>query len=158
MPYLGLFPFLLHLIRLYQVLKNQLFQCPISGYSHFYSGHKHVNHHELLFQCPISGYSHFYISQYLVTGRSCWFQCPISGYSHFYALLICLSISSWNCFNALSRAIPISTTTVESALTKKENIVSMPYLGLFPFLRYALQRRINSAFREPFLRVIHRIF
>ena len=40
----------------------------------------------------------------------------------------------------------------------EQETVSMPYLGLFPFLRYALQRRINTAFREPFLRVIHRIF
>ncbi len=61
-------------------------------------------------------------------------------------------------FNALSRAIPISTLEQELGDECSKSKVSMPYLGLFPFLRYALQRRINTAFREPFLRVIHRIF
>ena len=38
-----------------------------------------------------------------------------------------------NCFNALSRAIPISTQIL--LMEEKKMNVSMPYLGLFPFLR-----------------------
>ena len=38
-----------------------LFQCPISGYSHFYASSENIEKMEdKMFQCPISGYSHFY--------------------------------------------------------------------------------------------------
>ena len=45
-------------------------------------------------------------------------QCPISGFSHFYVLNL--------------------------ATLKKAKIVSMPYIGLLPFLLYPLKNLIKS--------------
>ena len=133
MPYLGLFPFL-------QARRNREAW-----------GDWEVS-------MPYLGLFPFLHGYIIVEGKG-WslFQCPISGYSHFYFRVHDARYGFSRCFNALSRAIPISTW-VHSWRERLVFHVSMPYLGLFPFLRYALQRRINTAFREPFLRVIHRIF
>ena len=156
MPYLGLFPFLLTAVSFAMFFANvsmpSLGLFPFLRDNHMDWREEAICFNALsraipistpeetekpeeteMFQCPISGYSHFYY-QYrnIYKGGLNKFQCPISGYSHFYIL------------------------NVKKDL--QHEIVSMPYLGLFPFLRYALQRRINTAFREPFLRVIHRIF
>ena len=139
MPYLGLSPFL-HLITPQMIRSGKMCQCPISGYPHFYAGIKLVDTGVALCQCPISGYPHFYrmlTSSNLSMIMMC--QCPISGYPHFYHHRKAVVETQVKCVNALSRAIPISTmTTVLTTLRKFS--VSMPYLGLSPFLLKSVEQ------------------
>ena len=89
------------------------------------------------------------------------FQCPASGLSHFFDRYNHYTKEDVFCFNALHRAYPISSK--DNTVCKKlkhfrfqcptsglshffgktlriyrpnPNIVSMPYIGLIPFLRY----------------------
>ena len=99
-----------------------MFQCPTSGLSHFYIP-KNIEHITItrLFQCPTSGLSHFY--DYRGYTNRCFpeaFQCPTSGLSHFYE-------------------------NKEGEVVMEKN-VSMPYIGLIPFLRIPSQHPIKSAF------------
>ncbi len=66
-------------------------------------------------------------------------QCPTSGLSHFYAVEFKNRIESDVCVNALHRAYPISTMRLEKSIMI-EWCVSMPYIGLIPFL---LMNNIN---------------
>ncbi len=61
------------------------------------------------------------------------------------------------CVNALSRAIPISTD-VEKLEQAKSQYVSMPCLGLSPFLRSPLGTRINRGHNLETIHVIVRQF
>ncbi len=60
------------------------------------------------------------------------FQCPISGSSHFYNIMYSFRSNKVR-FNALSRDHPISTRH-QGAICSSFLFVSMPYLGLIPFL------------------------
>ncbi len=61
-------------------------------------------------------------------------QCPISGFSHFYGPAIChREFRLQDCVNALHRASPISTS-IKKEEEKMTVFVSMPYIGLLPFL------------------------
>ena len=60
-------------------------------------------------QCPVSGYPHFYNKDSNELKCYQWCQCPISGYPHFYIMT--------------------------NAQWKEKASVSMPYLGLSPFLQ-----------------------
>ena len=59
-------------------------------------------------------------------------QCPTSGFSHFYQDLTDVQTKANDCVNALHRASPISTVAV--CKNCGEKTVSMPYIGLLPFL------------------------
>ena len=60
-------------------------------------------------------------------------QCPSSGLLHFYFLLVNTLLFLQNCVNALHRAYSISThRRTTSFLAQK--VVSMPFIGLTPFL------------------------
>ena len=60
-------------------------------------------------------------------------QCPTSGFSHFYQDLTDVQTKANDCVNALHRASPISTGTEDIYLEGQAG-VSMPYIGLLPFL------------------------
>ena len=132
MPYLGLLPFLQMKVITLNVMKhcvNALSRAsPISTI--------HADFHWggiLVCQCPISGFSHFYdyISSELQRSQNCVNALsrasPISTHTirHFHFTKMCV--------NALSRASPISTSFLFYQ-TFAWLIVSMPYLGLLPFL------------------------
>ena len=111
-----------------------------------------------MYQCPISGYPHFYLNQKLTEEISK--QCvnalsraiPISTET----IISYISKDSL-CVNALSRAIPISTHKILRS-TNSEGDVSMPYLGLSPFLRSPLGTRINRGHNLETIHVIVRQF
>ena len=63
------------------------------------------------------------------------FQCPTSGSSHFNAVTFGVALVVLVGFNALHRAHPISTWR-KVGHTRQLLSVSMPYIGLIPFLRY----------------------
>ena len=159
MPYFGLFPFLLKQLQ-WQGILMQEFQCPTSGFFLFYGKESfmrklafdvsmpyfglfpflrpysmetrnnkyrfnallrafsfstgYLAYRRMLltgFQCPTSGFFLFYISTSTIESwRLCLFQCPTSGFFLFY--------------------------TFELEVQKAYSKVSMPYFGLFPFLRY----------------------
>ena len=133
MPYLGLFPF----------LRGNRF--------HYKKGKKSFNalsraipistpeetekpEETEMFQCPISGYSHFYY-QYrnIYKGGLNKFQCPISGYSHCYKDSLSSCGNSFKRFNALSRAIPISTHTEEGQKMMEKMMFQCPISGYSHF-------------------------
>ena len=60
-------------------------------------------------------------------------SCPTSGLSHFYKDLHLLLGNVGGCVNALHRAYPISTLR-RGFLRSHLYVVSMPYIGLIPFL------------------------
>ena len=65
---------------------------------------------QIVCQCPTSGFSHFYISgNSMLRGNDTVCQCPTSGFSHFYMV-------------------------VRQQVRCTKSIVSMPYIGLLPFL------------------------
>ena len=92
-------------------------QCPYSGLSHFYvEPEEPPVEPEELYQCPYLGLSHFYESeQPEETEQLEVCQCPYSGLSHFY--------------------------TQRNKRRGWRNLVSMPLLGLIPFLRKKVQKR-----------------
>ena len=138
-------------------------QCPVSGYPHFYVpySNKQIAEGDLC-QCPISGYPHFY------DGTPVKMDIKSSGVNALSRAIPISTLMSlrWRkavyCVNALSRAIPISTFAFEEALSILEMCqcpvsgyphfylseqkrckytyyyVSMPCLGLSPFLRFML--------------------
>ena len=65
-------------------------------------------------QCPMSGYPHFYGYERVAPAEKRMCQCPMSGYPHFYG-----SLSRW-------RDCRIN--------------VSMPYVGLSPFLLWVREK------------------
>ena len=110
MPLLGLIPFLQSLKKTLS-RRQSLCQCPYSGLSHFYQYERN--------------------SRWMVLHRC---QCPYSGLSHFYATSPANPKPNGNCVNALTRAYPISTAS--QRLTRHIPCsVSMPLLGLIPFLQ-----------------------
>ena len=64
-----------------------------------------------MFQCPISGYSHFYVAKMMMMAVSI-VSMPYLGLFPFLPDAITLEGQLIPCFNALSRAIPISTYTL----------------------------------------------
>ncbi len=74
-------------------------------------------------------------------------QCPGSGYLHFYGLIMQIKKLKEECVNALDRATSISTSLKEGKM-KKVRFVSMPWIGLPPFLRSVLGTRINRGFNS----------
>ena len=88
-------------------------------------------------QCPMTGFFHFYWPGRR-TGIHEWTgcQCPMTGFFHFYFNFF----RSWrrrcSCVNALWRAFFISTK-INRDHPKCSRRVSMPYDGLFSFLRFA---------------------
>ena len=84
-------------------------------------------------------------------------QCPLSGYLHFYMVIKKATFNSAICVNALYRAISISTRT-DKSLTEMEDYVSMPFIGLSPFLRSTLWARINRGHNSETIQVIVRQF
>ncbi len=70
-------------------------------------------------QCPISGFPHFYEEEKPAEQPKEMCQCPISGFPHFYCRLGKHQI--WLCFT-----------------------VSMPYIGLPPFLLYPFKNPLKS--------------
>ncbi len=101
-----------------------------------------------------------------VAQRRIWCQCPISGFSHFYLSCFWKSEESLSCVNALYRASPISTgsrqrsgnrfylcvnalyraSPISTRFSTLRNfidyIVSMPYIGLLPFLRQKIIQKM----------------
>ncbi len=78
-------------------------------------------------------------------------QCPYSGLSHFYAILVVAVISIIMCVNALTRAYPISTSGRWRETWVRWR-VSMPLLGLIPFLRYPFKNPLKSMVSGPVFR------
>ena len=116
-----------------RTLKEEVCQCPSSGYLHFYITLWLFLGLYYVCQCPSSGYLHFYVDQNTDTAViyvMC--QCPSSGYLHFY--------HGWLIFN------------------KKTGSVSMPFVGLPPFLRSTLRVRINRGHNLETIQVIVRQF
>ena len=110
MPLLGLIPFL-PVERLKIYTSTALCQCPYSGLSHFYQEPEETQQpDESVCQCPYSGLSHFYVAQEIAHA------------------------AQNNCVNALTRAYPISTLRFRWSFGKAY-YVSMPLLGLIPFLQ-----------------------
>ena len=145
MPYDGLFSFLRTNIGL-DLNSTRRCQCPMTGFFHFYSYAKKAQSsiHRCMCQCPMTGFFHFYLEkckakraeqavsmpydglfsflplhrQYYegILCRKC--QCPMTGFFHF--------------------CIPCSILT-----GSRGRMVSMPYDGLFSFLRPSNLRRIQ---------------
>ena len=78
-------------------------------------------------------------------------QCPVSGLSHFYKPKNLRQLQNLRCVNALSRAYPISTE-YNYQRSGKCVVVSMPCLGLIPFLRYLLKNLVKSMISGPVFR------
>ena len=136
MPYIGLPPFL-HCDWDSEKCNWKVCQCPISGFPHFYLSLMNSKVSLSMCQCPISGFPHFYCRFYWVSWRTIVCQCPISGFPHFYwpqkasnaARKLCqCPISGFphfykrekedlkmnrDCVNALYRASPISTLSLQ---------------------------------------------
>ena len=89
-------------------------------------------------------------------GKSVTFrcQCPILAFSHFYEDPVPVEPEDPVGVNALLRVSPISTNVNVSARLEWV-FVSMPYIGLLPFLHYPLETRINKGLPGSFLQVIH---
>ena len=133
MPYIGLLPFLRILLRVAQ--RRIWCQCPISGFSHFYLSCFWKSEESL------SCVNALYRASPISTGSR-----QRSG-NRFYlcvnALYRASPISTHNspqggkrynmCVNALYRASPISTIE-RKRIKMRRNNVSMPYIGLLPFL------------------------
>ena len=118
MPYIGLLPFL-------------------PNYA------KDENKEVRVCQCPTSGFSHFYSKKAMAKqNKSKVCQCPTSGFSHFYHEREVRNNNIIKCVNALHRASPISTLNQSQNLSQR--LVSMPYIGLLPFLQYPLKNLIKS--------------
>ena len=85
-------------------------------------------------QCPLSGFLHFYVN---ATPHPLTFldgcQCPLSGFLHFYIKLDWCGAKKNVCVNALYRAFSISTTICNGVISI-DYAVSMPFIGLSPFL------------------------
>ena len=65
-------------------------------------------------------------------------QCPLSGFLHFYVCEYLQVQPSEISVNALYRAFSISTTGIDIPMELLEG-VSMPFIGLSPFLRSPLR-------------------
>ena len=82
---------------------------PYIGLSPFLQFKKLVNEGDnFMCQCPTSGYPHFYRACPHCCNEGIMCQCPTSGYPHFY----------------------------QNKAELDKNYVSMPYIGLSPFLLY----------------------
>ena len=129
MPYIGLIPFL-HRHEIAEKVKGLRFNAlhrayPISTTKTFNS-----NLIAYGFQCPTSGLSHFYENFEVVEAEKVTeFQCPTSGLSHFYM--------TYN-FN-----------------DNVYSLVSMPYIGLIPFLPYI--KEVNMTIKFCF-NALHRAY
>ena len=78
-------------------------------------------------------------------------QCPSSGLLHFYGGCHIESQGLRSCVNALHRAYSISTGEKNMAM-EYIYIVSMPFIGLTPFLRLRTRRRgARSWVSMPFI-------
>ena len=133
MPYLGQSPFLRR-ARLTGEGSSDRFQCPISGNRHFYLEGTRGQYKAPWVSMPYLGQSPFLQKQLrLLCDPQCEFQCPISGNRHFYKEKKMKENIFSVGFNALSRAIAISTRSGLSFLMTFRR-VSMPYLGQSPFL------------------------
>ena len=112
MPYFGLFPFL-HIEALTESIDRLGFNALLRAFS-FSTARRIIKKEVNLWR----------------------FQCPTSGFFLFYKhVLNAKSRRKKHCFNALLRAFSFSTI-VKSCWHQQNNYVSMPYFGLFPFLRY----------------------
>ena len=79
-----------------------------------------------MLQCPVSGSFHFYtVPEHDHRYGTEEFQCPTSGSFHFYMPRV---LRPW-----------------------QEDLVSMPYIGLIPFLRIPSHTSIKSAFPDTSL-------
>ena len=91
-------------------LKNNKYQCPVSGLFHFYyQKMPHIQVKHWMCQCPVSGLFHFYRGTLLQCSRNILVSMPCVGLIPF-----------------LRDLIKIENGTVR---------VSMPCVGLIPFLR-----------------------
>ena len=107
-----------------------------------------VNHDELrrnqACQCPTSGFSHFYDSCRVQRKRSWLCQCPTSGFSHFYILKVARLIKALSSVSMpYIGLLPFLPVQLKGEKDEKYN-VSMPYIGLLPFLQYPLKNLIKS--------------
>ena len=145
-----------------------LCQCPYSGLSHFYRSSLFSKLYTTV-SMPLLGLIPFlqiWVSIWIMMNWLC--QCPYSGLSHFYtseeefigycrhcvnALTRAYPISTEQpeiivtptpCVNALTRAYPISTSARTWTWARTWTCVSMPLLGLIPFLRYPFQNPLKS--------------
>ena len=63
MPFIGLSPFLLDATENSSLLED-LCQCPLSGFFHFYMKNDLLGRlEEVMCQCPLSGFFHFYLKR-----------------------------------------------------------------------------------------------
>ena len=86
-------------------------------------------------QCPLSGFLHFYVVRTSVAGQRYGLcQCPLSGFLHLNDIM---DREAVYCVNALYRAFSISTGKFSQRNFKNKK-VSMPFIGLSPFLRSPL--------------------
>ena len=164
MPFIGLTPFL-PFAGCSKRTWNYLCQCPSSGLLHFYNFLKIKHNNNRMCQCPSSGLLHFYIICLKLLDMKWKCQCPSSGLLHFYKLQWSYFRAQRWCVNALHRAYSISTKEKSFTSSKKRmcqcpssgllhfygytvkeihgEYVSMPFIGLTPFLRYPLRTRIK---------------
>ena len=131
---------------------------PCLGLSPFlHENNRYQGNHQLC-QCPVSGYPHFYISWMMTDcNKQKMCQCPVSGYPHFY----------WAERNHYDKrgdvsmpCLGLSPFLQEADLTLETEFkdVSMPCLGLSPFLRSPLGTRINRGHNLETIHVIVRQF
>ncbi len=110
----------------------------------------------LMFQCPLSGLFHFYFeADESAKEVPEVFQCPLSGLFHFYETVRKSSIRWKKCFNALYRAYSISTL-LNLCTSTPVHQVSMPFIGLIPFLHihYSVRNGSICNVSMPFIGLI----
>ena len=131
MPYDGLFSFLRSAHFLYPQFLASC-QCPMTGFFHFYQKVWELGSEFDVCQCPMTGFFHFYLEGGGTPNLILRCQCPMTGFFHFYRPSS-TQRKKMSGVNALWRAFFISTPL----MLRKERFteVSMPYDGLFSFLR-----------------------
>ena len=108
MPFNGLHPFLQVAVWIWKTCKK--YQCPLTGFIHFYHPLRSEFAEFCMCQCPLTGLSHFYISKFWWRMYCYCVSMPFNGLTQFLPSYQWPS-SFFSTFgvNALQWAIPIST-------------------------------------------------
>ena len=142
MPYIRLLPFL-QMAETKTSIRQIVCQCPTSGFSHFYIYKNESKQRNKLCvnalhrASPISTMPwDFHDNGHHVCVNALHRASPISTNTFLF------KVGKQYCVNALHRASPISTRSQN--LQEFIDSVSMPYIGLLPFLQYPLKNLIKS--------------
>ena len=109
MPFFGLLSFLRCWVYV-PYLSHCWYQCPSSGFSHFYHSSSNQQLCRKYVSMPFFGLLSFLLNNVFKKQEDRRYQCPSSGFSHFY-----------------------STKIIKANISK---CVSMPFFGLLSFLRF----------------------